>query len=177
MSTSPNPNFTTAELTTSSQFGNMLVLTAIFASGHFEILLPEAEYHRLLGRTIAFLRRISAISPTCSIDCSILEKLNGILPLSRQGGPYDHANPVRSEERSECSTDPSRHVHSPAYAASPSTAIDGSKSAHSSRATNLGTNHQKPWKGNNVRERARKACDFCFVRSKKVVLYGFPSCA
>lgn len=155
----------------------MLVLTAVFASGHLKTLLPEAECHRLLGRTIAFLRQISAISPTCLVDCEILEKLNSILPLSRQGGPYDHADPARSEERSECSTDPSRHVHSPAHTGSPSTAIDSSESAHSSCATSLETNRQRPWKGKNVRERASRACDFCFVRSKKVALYGFPSCA
>lgn len=52
----------------------MLVLTAVVMSKIYNSLLREDEYHRLLNRTIAFLRKLSPISPTCKADCGILEK-------------------------------------------------------------------------------------------------------
>ena len=62
-----------------SQFGNMLVLAATFNSTHMKGLVPEDHFRRLLERTITFLRRLGPISPTCRIDCSILEKIQRVL--------------------------------------------------------------------------------------------------
>lgn len=55
------------------------MLTAVVKSSIFKSLVPEEEYHRLLKRTIAFLRRLSPISPTCQADCGILEKFSNTL--------------------------------------------------------------------------------------------------
>lgn len=57
----------------------MLVLTAVVKSTHLKTLVPEDDYHRLLKRTIAFLRKLSPISPTCQADCGILERFRNTL--------------------------------------------------------------------------------------------------
>lgn len=59
----------------------MLVLTAVSASDRLNLLVPQAEYHRLLKSTITFLRQLAPISSTCSVDCDILEKLDSIVTL------------------------------------------------------------------------------------------------
>ena len=53
----------------------MLVLAAAFYSGTAKFLVPEETFVRLLERTIQFLRRLRPISPTCALDCQILEKI------------------------------------------------------------------------------------------------------
>ncbi|KXT04056.1 hypothetical protein AC578_4909 [Pseudocercospora eumusae] len=65
--------------TAHAQFGNMLVLSAVYNSEYMKTLVPEHEFKRLLQRTIGFLRRLSPISPTCSADCVILEKFQHTL--------------------------------------------------------------------------------------------------
>lgn len=62
-----------------SQFGNMLVLSAVFNNEYMKTLVPEPKFKRLLQRTIGFLRRLAPISPTCAADCSILEKFQNTL--------------------------------------------------------------------------------------------------
>lgn len=57
----------------------MLVLAATFNCRHMKSLVPEDRFRRLLERTITFLRRLGPISPTCKIDCSILEKIQRVL--------------------------------------------------------------------------------------------------
>ena len=68
-----------ATLTTHSQFGNMLVLSATWRTRYLRTLIDKDRFQVLLGRTIGFLRKLSAISPTCQKDCSILEKIQGLL--------------------------------------------------------------------------------------------------
>lgn len=74
MSTLSDLNIYFAKLTVSRQFGNMLVLTAVVKSSHLKSLVSEDRYHKLLKRTIAFLRKLAPISPTCQADVGILEK-------------------------------------------------------------------------------------------------------
>lgn len=57
----------------------MLVLSATHYNKWLKALVPEARFHSLLERTIRFLRRHAAISPTCAHDCSILEKITSLL--------------------------------------------------------------------------------------------------
>ena len=65
----------------------MLVLSAAFYNRYLSQLVNRERFQYLLERTISFLRRLSPISPTCSIDCSILEKIQRLL------------FPVKSEEK------------------------------------------------------------------------------
>ncbi len=51
----------------------MLVLPATFYNNLTKHIVPEKPFRRMLKRTIEFLRRLSYISPTCAIDCQILE--------------------------------------------------------------------------------------------------------
>ena len=57
----------------------MLVLAATFYNNWLKTLVPEAEFSRLLERTIKFLRRLAPISPTCWHDCHILERISKLL--------------------------------------------------------------------------------------------------
>jgi hypothetical protein len=57
----------------------MLVLSATHYNKWLRALVPEERFHGLLERTIKFLRRHAAISPTCTHDCSILEKITSLL--------------------------------------------------------------------------------------------------
>jgi hypothetical protein len=66
-------------LTPSRQFGNMLVLSAIWRTEHLRKLVNPDAFRRLLSRTISFLHRLSPISPTCQLDCSILEKIQRVI--------------------------------------------------------------------------------------------------
>ena len=66
-------------LTMFSQFGNMLVLSATWRSHYLRKLIDEDRFRSLLKRTIDFLRKLSAISPTCQLDCSILERIQRVL--------------------------------------------------------------------------------------------------
>ncbi|KAK3115158.1 hypothetical protein LTR53_005800 [Teratosphaeriaceae sp. CCFEE 6253] len=65
--------------TAHAQFGNMLVLAATSYSNILKFMLDEARFRELLARTIAFLRKLSAISPTCAIDCLMLERIQTAL--------------------------------------------------------------------------------------------------
>ncbi|KAJ5471515.1 hypothetical protein N7530_008872 [Penicillium desertorum] len=60
--------------TAHAQFGNMLVLSAIFMSSLKELVEPE-QLKRLLVRTIGFLIQSENISPTLRADARILTKI------------------------------------------------------------------------------------------------------
>ncbi|CAK4033147.1 hypothetical protein DOTSEDRAFT_72963 [Lecanosticta acicola] len=71
--------------TAHAQFGNMLVLSATYSHNILKIIVDEKKFHRLLQRTITFLRRLAPISPTCQADCGILEKFsNTLFPTARE---------------------------------------------------------------------------------------------
>ena len=57
----------------------MLVLSATYYNKWLKTLVAKDRFHDLLERTIRFLRRHSQISPTCAVDCSILEKISSLL--------------------------------------------------------------------------------------------------
>lgn len=57
----------------------MLVLSATYYNRWLKTLVPVQEFQKLLERTIQFQRRLSPISPTCSLDCQILEKISKLL--------------------------------------------------------------------------------------------------
>jgi len=57
----------------------MLVLSATWRTPYLRKLIDQERFQHLLGRTIGFLRKLSAISPTCQLDCSILEKIQRVL--------------------------------------------------------------------------------------------------
>lgn len=57
----------------------MLVCSATYYTKWLRTLIPEEEFHKNLERTIKFLRRLSPISPTCTNDCQILEKISKVL--------------------------------------------------------------------------------------------------
>ena len=57
----------------------MLVLSAAYYNPVLGQLVPAERFQRLLQRTIKFLRRLTAISPTCTFDCSILERISKLL--------------------------------------------------------------------------------------------------
>lgn len=57
----------------------MLVLSATWRTEYLRKLIDQDRFQRLLGRTIGFLRKLSPISPTCQLDCSILEKIQRVL--------------------------------------------------------------------------------------------------
>ena len=54
------------------QFGNMLVLSAVYSSKVLDFLVDEQELKRLLERTIQFLRSLAPISTTLAKDCELL---------------------------------------------------------------------------------------------------------
>jgi hypothetical protein len=57
----------------------MLVLSATWRTHYLRKLIDQERFETLLGRTISFLRKLSPISPTCQLDCSILEKIQRVL--------------------------------------------------------------------------------------------------
>jgi hypothetical protein len=57
----------------------MLVLSAAWRTHHMRKLIDPDRFQALLGRTIGFLRKFSAISPTCQQDCVILERIQRVL--------------------------------------------------------------------------------------------------
>ena len=57
----------------------MLVLSAAYHNKYCKKLVDVERFQPLLIRTISFLRRLGPISPTCAIDCAILEKINKLL--------------------------------------------------------------------------------------------------
>ena len=57
----------------------MLVLSATWRNPYLRKLIDQERFEFLLGRTIIFLRKLSPISPTCKLDCSILEKIQRVL--------------------------------------------------------------------------------------------------
>lgn len=57
----------------------MLVLAATYYTPWLRDLVPARDFETKLDRTIAFLRRLAPISPTCNIDCGILEKIHRLL--------------------------------------------------------------------------------------------------
>ena len=57
----------------------MLVLSAAYNRLSLNKLVPMERFQGLLRRTIGFLRRLGPISPTCAIDCQILEKIHRTL--------------------------------------------------------------------------------------------------
>ncbi|EMC95763.1 hypothetical protein BAUCODRAFT_123059 [Baudoinia panamericana UAMH 10762] len=63
--------------TAHAQFGNMLVLSATWHSRVLRRLVETRgqEFPELLERTIGFLRKLRGISPTCTHDCQILERI------------------------------------------------------------------------------------------------------
>ncbi|KAH9819796.1 C6 zinc finger protein domain-containing protein, partial [Teratosphaeria destructans] len=61
--------------TAHAQFGNMLVLSATYYNKALSPLVDKERFRKLLERTIRFLRKLAPISPTCRIDCSILESI------------------------------------------------------------------------------------------------------
>ncbi|TKA83279.1 hypothetical protein B0A55_00792 [Friedmanniomyces simplex] len=67
--------------TAHAQFGNMLVLSATYYNKYLNFLISDHKdrFQTLLSRTIRFLRRLSTISPTCSVDCAILENIQRAL--------------------------------------------------------------------------------------------------
>jgi hypothetical protein len=68
-----------SKLTIHRQFGNMLVLSATWRTHYLRKLIDQERFQTLLSRTIDFLRKLSAISPTCQLDCSILENIQRVL--------------------------------------------------------------------------------------------------
>lgn len=59
----------------------MLVLSATYFSTYLNFLVSDQEerFQRLLTRTIKFLKRLSAISPTCAVDYAILVNIQKTL--------------------------------------------------------------------------------------------------
>ncbi len=59
----------------------MLVLSATYYSSYLNFLVSDQKdrFQRLLSRTIKFLKRLSAISPTCAVDYAILENIQKAL--------------------------------------------------------------------------------------------------
>jgi hypothetical protein len=57
----------------------MLVLSATWRTPRLRELIDQDRFQVLLGRTIGFLRKLSAISPTCKLDCVILEEIRRVL--------------------------------------------------------------------------------------------------
>ena len=78
------------------QFGNMLVLSATYHNKYLKVLIDQERFQKLLTRTIGFLRRLGPISPTCAIDCAILEKINkALFGVAQQ---YKNPNEIYSKE-------------------------------------------------------------------------------
>lgn len=57
----------------------MLVLSATWRTEYLRMLIDQERFQNLLNRTIRFLRKLAPISPTCQLDCSILEKIQRVL--------------------------------------------------------------------------------------------------
>jgi len=57
----------------------MLVLAAVWRTHFMRKLIDRDRFQPLLERTIGFLYKHSAISPTCERDCQILEKIRAVL--------------------------------------------------------------------------------------------------
>lgn len=57
----------------------MLILSVVYNKPYLGTLALKDKFKKLLERTIGFLRKLSLISPTCTVDCEILETLNNIL--------------------------------------------------------------------------------------------------
>lgn len=57
----------------------MLVLAAAYHSRVMKPSVPAQRFESLLQRTIGFLRKLVNISPTCQLDCQILEEIQGLL--------------------------------------------------------------------------------------------------
>lgn len=72
----------------------MLVLSATWRNDHMRKLIDSERFKRLLRRTIRFLCKLAPISPTCKLDCSILEKIERIL----FGIPSDE-RPIYDDEK------------------------------------------------------------------------------
>jgi hypothetical protein len=63
----------------------MLVLSAAHYNPVMKDIVPADRLKQLLERTITFLRRLSAISPTSMIDCVTLEKIkHALFPHSQE---------------------------------------------------------------------------------------------
>lgn len=54
----------------------MLVLSAAYYTPWLKAFVDTDRFEKLLSRTVTFLRRLARISPTCAIDCQILEKVS-----------------------------------------------------------------------------------------------------
>jgi hypothetical protein len=78
----------------------MLVLSTTWRNPYLRKLIDPKRFEFLLERTICFLRKLSAISPTCELDCSILEKIQRVLfgippaemPMYRANGSVAPSN-------------------------------------------------------------------------------------
>lgn len=57
----------------------MLVLAASYHNTYLQNFVEKERFHRLIERTIVFLRRLAPISPTCYHDCGILERISRYL--------------------------------------------------------------------------------------------------
>jgi hypothetical protein len=57
----------------------MLVLSTTWRTHYLRNLIDQERFQTLLSRTIDFLRKLSAISPTCQADCLILERIQRVL--------------------------------------------------------------------------------------------------
>lgn len=57
----------------------MLVLSAAYYNTWVKHFIDGPRFQGLLLRTIGFLRRLAPISPTCRIDCGILENIHALL--------------------------------------------------------------------------------------------------
>ena len=57
----------------------MLVLSATFYNKWLRGAVHHERFQGLLERTIGFLRRLRDISPTCKVDCYILENISQLL--------------------------------------------------------------------------------------------------
>jgi hypothetical protein len=90
-----------SKLTIHRQFGNMLVLSATWRTHYLRRLIDQERFQTLLSRTIGFLRKLSAISPTCQLDCSVLEKIQRILfGIPPDEKPIQHGEKVSSSSSS-----------------------------------------------------------------------------
>lgn len=79
-------------LTLYSQFGNILVLSAVHETNYLGLFLEHDRFQGLLERTIRFLKKLAPISPTCKHDAGILEKFNNTLFLPSIGPKDTYAN-------------------------------------------------------------------------------------
>ena len=75
----------------------MLVLSATYYNKILKPTVPTERFQNLLIRTIGFLRRLGPISPTCAIDCAILEKINNF--LFGVTSHYKNPNDIYTKER------------------------------------------------------------------------------